>query len=117
MNIIFRHTLRSIFKNPLQSFMLLVSAIVITACLLTAFSIKSMFLQTAEQWAGAVFCGADVLITTTADEEQIDGFAEEHSEYIEEYIGMFEYHASAFTDDSSINAVFYLAMSQQTVDK
>lgn len=107
MNIIFRHTLRSIFKNPLQSFMLLVSAIVITACLLTAFSIKSMFLQTAEQWAGAVFCGADVLITTTADEEQIDGFAEEHSEYIEEYIGMFEYHASAFTDDSSINAVFY----------
>ena len=73
MNIIARHTLRSITKNPLQSLIIVFSIAIITACLLFAFCIRSMFYDMAALWAETHYYGSDLRLTMNvwSDAEEV----------------------------------------------
>ena len=43
MNVIAKHTLNSIRKNPLQSFVITFSILLVTACMLFAFNVKGIY--------------------------------------------------------------------------
>ena len=63
MNIIARHTFKCTGKNPVQSAIIIVSVIIITACILVALSVSPVFRATASTWAGASFAGSDAIIS------------------------------------------------------
>ena len=67
MKILFKHTLYSIKKNPLQSFIMLISVMIVTACALLCLNISSIFRQTAELWGPLSYGNADYLISANAD--------------------------------------------------
>lgn len=52
MNILFRHTLSSVTRNPVQSLIVVVSTAMITACILVCLCISSLFEQLAGLKAG-----------------------------------------------------------------
>ena len=66
MKILFKHTLNSIKKNPLQSFIMLISVIIVTACALLCLNISSIFRQTAELWGPSAYANADYVISANA---------------------------------------------------
>ena len=55
MKILFKHTLHSIGKNPVQTIIMVISVIIVTACALLCLNISSIFRQTAELWGPSAF--------------------------------------------------------------
>lgn len=81
MNILLRHTLASIARNPVQSVIIMISTAMITACVFICLCISSMFEQLTAIWGTSGYGGADVLVYTD-DWETVDGYLEGFSEYI-----------------------------------
>ncbi|MBO8423967.1 MAG: hypothetical protein IAB16_02995, partial [Firmicutes bacterium] len=86
MKVIAKHTLNSIRKNPLQSFVIVFSIMLVTACMLFAFSVRTMFYDISSLWAESRFNGGDMRVELTEQNdcaelfEYLDG-----SEYVRDY--------------------------------
>lgn len=89
MNVIAKHTLNSIRKNPLQSFVITFSILLVTACMLFAFNVKGIFYDISALWAESRFYGADMQLEMSAQSdckelfEALDGmdFVKEYAAY------------------------------------
>lgn len=109
MNILVRHTLNSVLRNPVQSLIVVASAAMITACILMCMCISSMFEQIAAQWATRTYAGASVLVdlhsspTLSFDPalEYIDAHSDEVVGY---YFTANDYDDAVFSDTASARA-------------
>ena len=74
MDILIRHTLNSVLRNPVQSLIVVASTAMITACILVCLCISSLFEQLAGLKAGTWYAGADLYISalTTHAKEVAD---------------------------------------------
>ena len=74
MDILIRHTLNSVLRNPVQSLIAVASTAMITACILVCLCISSLFEQLAGLKAGTWYAGADLYVSalTTHAEEVAD---------------------------------------------
>lgn len=74
MDILIRHTLNSVLRNPVQSLIMVASTAMITACILMCLCISSLFEQLAGLKAGTWYAGADLYVSalTTHAEEVAD---------------------------------------------
>lgn len=110
MNILIRHTLNSVLRNPVQSLIVVASAAMITACILMCMCISSMFEQIAAQWATRTYAGASVLVdlhsspTLSFDPalEYIDAHSDEVVGY---YFTADNYDDAVFSDTASARAM------------
>lgn len=66
MKILFKHTLHSIGKNPVQTIIMVISVIIVTACALLCLNISSIFRQTAELWGPSAFGNGNYCIYCNA---------------------------------------------------
>lgn len=66
MKILFKHTLHSIGKNPVQTIIMVISVIIVTACALLCLNISSIFRQTAELWGPSSFGSGNYCIYCNA---------------------------------------------------
>ena len=98
MNILVRHTLNSVLRNPVQSLIVVASTAMITACILMCMCISSMFEQIAAQWADRTFAGADIITAVYTDENiaAVTNFIDAHSEEVQDYY---------FSDSASVNVI------------
>lgn len=86
MNILFRHTLSSVTRNPVQSLIVVASAAMITACMLLCLCISSFFEYSASLWAENYYVGAEMLIyTENVHAEEVEGWLDSHSDDVEAY--------------------------------
>ena len=69
MNILLRHTLASIARNPVQSVIIMISTAMITACILVCLCISSMFEYTTSLWANKYYVGSQMVIYAGAEGE------------------------------------------------
>lgn len=105
MNILLRHTLASIARNPVQSVIIMISTAMITACILVCLCISSMFEYTTSLWANKYYVGSQMVIYAGADtRETVLAWIEEHSDEIEAYTVLSEIDAIVIVDDETINA-------------
>lgn len=105
MNILLRHTLASIARNPVQSVIIMISTAMITACILVCLCISSMFEYTTSLWANKYYVGSQMIIHAGADNrETVLAWIEEHSDEIEAYTVLSEIDAIVIVDDETINA-------------
>ena len=110
MNILVRHTLNSVLRNPVQSLIVVASTAMITACILMCMCISSMFEQIAAQWATRTYAGASVLVdlhsspTLSFDPalEYIDAHSDEVVGY---YFTANNYDDAVFSDTASARAM------------
>ena len=63
MDILIRHTLNSVLRNPVQSLIVVASTAMITACILVCLCISSLFEQLAGLKAGTWYTGADLYVS------------------------------------------------------
>lgn len=109
MNILIRHTLNSVLRNPVQSVIVVVSTAMITACILMCMCISSMFEQIAAQWATRTYAGASVLVDLHSSPtlsfdlalEYIDAHSDEVAGY---YFTANNYDDAVFSDTASARA-------------
>ena len=86
MKVIAKHTLNSIRKNPLQSFVIVFSIMLVTACMLFAFSVRTMFYDISSLWAESRFNGGDMRVELTEQNDCAELFAYlDGSEYVRDY--------------------------------
>ena len=87
MNIILKHTLNSIVRNPVQSVIVVLSTAMITACMLLCLTISYLFEVNVHLWADANYAGSDVVIDSTNEEDvaNIDVYIEEHAEEVSDH--------------------------------
>lgn len=87
MNIILKHTLNSIVRNPVQSVIVVLSTAMITACMLLCLTISYLFEVNVHLWADANYAGSDVVIDSTNEEDvaNIDAYIEEHAEEVSDH--------------------------------
>lgn len=84
--VIAKHTLNSIRKNPLQSFVIVFSIMLVTACMLFAFSVRTMFYDISSLWAESRFNGGDMRVELTEQNDCAELFAYlDGSEYVRDY--------------------------------
>ena len=103
MNILLRHTLSSITRNPVQSVIVVVSTAMITACVLMCLCISSMFEQIATQWAGRLFAGADIYVYTDDNtRDAVLDFMHENADDVEHCFYASESDFVVTTDTQSI---------------
>lgn len=110
MNILIRHTLNSVLRNPVQSLIVVASTAMITACILMCMCISSMFEQIAAQWATRTYAGASVLVdlhsspTLSFDPalEYIDAHSDDVVGY---YFTADNYDDAVFSDTASARAM------------
>ena len=103
MNILLRHTLSSITRNPVQSVIVVVSTAMITACVLMCLCISSMFEQIATQWAGRLFAGADIYVHTDVNtRDAVLDFMDENADDVEHCFYASERDFVVTTDTQSI---------------
>ena len=103
MNILLRHTLSSITRNPVQSVIVVVSTAMITACVLMCLCISSMFEQIATQWAGRSFAGADIYVHTDDNtRDTVLAFMDENADDVEHCFYASESDFVVTTDTQSI---------------
>ena len=67
MNILFKHTFSSLTRDPMQSVIVVISAAMITACVLLCLTITSIFEINASLWANYSYGGADMLVVLPHD--------------------------------------------------
>lgn len=80
MNILFRHTLSSVTRNPVQSLIVVASAAMITACMLLCLCISSFFEYSASLWAENYYVGAEMIVFTSyTHEDEVEEWFDAHS--------------------------------------
>ena len=108
MNIIARHTFKCTGKNPVQSAIIIVSVIIITACILVALSVSPVFRATASTWAGASFAGSDAIISfnSTSDDALLNCI--EADDTVENYFAAFLTGTALLTRTATLNGTIYI---------
>lgn len=101
MNIIFRHTLNSVSRNPVQSFIVVVSTAMITACVLVCLCISSMFGQISSGWTNMTYAGADVL-AYAIDFAPMTEYIASQSDFIRSTVYSHETSASVMSATDSV---------------
>ena len=117
MNIILRHTLGSIKRNPVQSVIVVVSTAMITACVLVCLCISSLFEQLTSLWGTSRYGGADLIITGYyATEyggvpfgESLRAYSEEHSDEIAAVLATYESSLSVMSSAETVRAYCIVA--------
>lgn len=117
MNIILRHTLGSIKRNPVQSVIVVVSTAMITACVLVCLCISSLFEQLTSLWGTSRYGGADLIITGYyATEyggvpfgESLRAYSEEHSDEITAVLATYESSLSVMSSTETVRAYGIIA--------
>ena len=112
MNILLRHTLASIARNPVQSVIIMISTAMITACVLVCLCISSLFEQLTSLWGTSRYGGADLIITGYyATEyggvpfgESLRAYSEEHSDEIAAVLATYESSLSVMSSTETVRA-------------
>ena len=103
MNILFRHTLSSVTRNPVQSLIVVASAAMITACMLLCLCISSFFEYSASLWAENYYVGAEMLVFTShTHEDEVEEWFDAHSEDIEAVSVTAELTLAASSDTATV---------------
>lgn len=103
MNILFRHTLSSVTRNPVQSLIVVASAAMITACMLLCLCISSFFEYSASLWAENYYVGAEMIIfTSRTHEDEVEEWFDAHSEDIEAVSVTAELTLAASSDTTTV---------------
>lgn len=103
MNILLRHTLASIARNPVQSVIIMISTAMITACVFICLCISSMFEQLTAIWGASGYGGADVLVYT-ADWETADNYLAGYSDYIASAYYSFERNEYVMSETNTVSS-------------
>ena len=99
MNILFRHTLSSVTRNPVQSLIVVISAALITACILLCLTVSTFFEFSTALWAENYYVGAEMLIyTENVHAEGVEGWLDSHHDDVEAYSLTSEVTLSASSD-------------------
>lgn len=86
MNILLRHTFSSVARNPVQSLIVVISAAMITACILLCLTVSTFFEYSTALWAENYYVGAEMLIhTENVHAEEVEGWLDSHSDDVEAY--------------------------------
>lgn len=117
MNILLRHTLASIARNPVQSVIIMISTAMITACVLVCLCISSLFEQLTSLWGTSRYGGADLVITGYyATEyggvpfgESLRAYSEEHSDEIAAVLATYESSLSVMSSTETVRAYGIIA--------
>lgn len=103
MNILFRHTLSSVTRNPVQSLIVVASAAMITACMLLCLCISSFFEYSASLWAENYYVGAEMIVFTSyTHEDEVEEWFDAHSEDIEAVSVTAELTLAASSDTATV---------------
>ena len=103
MNILFRHTLSSVTRNPVQSLIVVASAAMITACMLLCLCISSFFEYSTSLWAENYYVGAEMIIyTSRTHEDEVEEWFDAHSEDIEAVSETVELTLAASSDTATV---------------
>ncbi len=106
MNILFRHTLSSVTRNPVQSLIVVASAAMITACMLLCLCISSFFEYSASLWAENYYVGAEMIIhTSRTHEDEVEEWFDAHSEDIEAVSMTAELALAASSDTATVQVM------------
>ena len=106
MNILFRHTLSSVTRNPVQSLIVVASAAMITACMLLCLCISSFFEYSAALWAENYYVGAEMIIhTSRTHEDEVEEWFDAHSEDIEAVSMTAELTLAASSDTATVQVM------------
>ncbi len=103
MNILLRHTLASIARNPVQSVIIMISTAMITACVFICLCISSMFEQLTAIWETSGYGGADVLVYTD-DWETADNYLAEYADYIASSYYSFERNEYVMSETNTVRS-------------
>lgn len=106
MNILFRHTLSSVTRNPVQSLIVVASAAMITACMLLCLCISSFFEYSTALWAENYYVGAEMIIhTSRTHEDEVEEWFDAHSEDIEAVSMTAELTLAASSDTATVQVM------------
>lgn len=106
MNILFRHTLSSVTRNPVQSLIVVASAAMITACMLLCLCISSFFEYSTSLWAENYYVGAEMIIhTSRTHEDEVEEWFDAHSEDIEAVSETVELTLAASSDTATVQVM------------
>lgn len=106
MNILFRHTLSSVTRNPVQSLIVVASAAMITACMLLCLCISSFFEYSTSLWAENYYVGAEMIIhTSRTHEDEVEEWFDAHSEDIEAVSVTAELTLAASSDTATVQVM------------
>lgn len=106
MNILFRHTLSSVTRNPVQSLIVVASAAMITACMLLCLCISSFFEYSTSLWAENYYVGAEMIIhTSRTHEDEVEEWFDAHSEDIEAVSVTAELALAASSDTATVQVM------------
>lgn len=106
MNILFRHTLSSVTRNPVQSLIVVASAAMITACMLLCLCISSFFEYSTSLWAENYYVGAEMIIhTSRTHEDEVEEWFDAHSEDIEAVSETVELALAASSDTATVQVM------------
>ncbi len=106
MNILFRHTLSSVTRNPVQSLIVVASAAMITACMLLCLCISSFFEYSVSLWAENYYVGAEMIIfTSRTHEDEAEEWFDAHSEDIEAVSVTAELKLAASSDTVTVQVM------------
>ena len=104
MNILLRHTLSSITRNPVQSVIVVVSTAMITACVLLCLCVSSLFKFTTRLWADYLFGGSQMIVNTSPQhQDEVREWLEAHDD-VEAYIMTYDVSATVMSEDATVRA-------------
>ena len=104
MNILLRHTLSSITRNPVQSVIVVVSTAMITACVLLCLCVSSLFEFTTRLWADHLYGGSQMIVNTSPQhQDEVREWLEAHDD-VEAYIMTYDVSATVMSEDATVRA-------------
>ena len=104
MNILLRHTLSSITRNPVQSVIVVVSTAMITACVLLCLCVSSLFEFTTRLWADHLYGGSQMIVNTSPQhQDEVREWLEAHDD-VAAYIMTYDVSATVMSEDATVRA-------------
>ena len=115
MNILLRHTVSSITRNPVQSVIVVVSTAMITACVLLCLCVSSLFEFTTRLWADYLYGGSQMIVSASPEHQaEVMEWLDAHDD-VEAYIMTYNVSATVMTEDATVRA-FGIANEFGTLD-
>ncbi len=105
MNILFKHTFSSLTRDPMQSVIVVISAAMITACVLLCLTITSIFEINASLWANYSYGGADMLVVLPHEgKATAEGWLSENSDVVSGYVVTGESVVYVLSENDTVHA-------------
>lgn len=104
MDIIFKHTLKSISRNLVQSVIIVGTMIIITACIFFMLSCTDLFSRNADIWAEAACANSDVYSNFYTDRKKVNELISANPDYVDSVLFATVSTASVMMDDDTKNA-------------